>query len=219
MKHSWFFLSSIIFFLLGGINLSHAQESEEDAGFLSAIEVNIDALKPLSYLVDFEDKYEAGLGVFFYNKLMVSGEYGFGSLTPSKAIENGYYKSEGNYFRIGVDYYKELNPKDDLYFGFRYGSVQFFDEYQYIVPSSLWNDYKSPLFTRKGQTANWYELILGSERSYGKYLLLGLKIRIRVLGKFDQHSDVETFAIPGYGYANRPVMPAANIYLKFRLPF
>lgn len=216
MKPSFFLLFKIFLFFLPIIGF--AQVAEEKSRFISGIDIGIDALKPLSYLVDFEDKYEASLGLMFYNKVTISGEYGFASLTPKQAIENGYYKSEGNYFRIGADYHKALNPQDQLYIGLMYGQSTFFDEYNYRIESTLWEDYQSPTFIRKNQTASWYELILGSERTYGKYFLLGFKVRLRIKNQFEQHEVVHTFTIPGFGYADRTIMPAANIYLKFRLP-
>ena len=202
------------------------EEIIEPKKFFSGAEIYIDYGKILTLPTKFESKYEGGLNLRFYERLVLAGEFGYATLNPLKAYDNAlYYTVEGMYWRAGIDYYMTLDAKNFYYVGFRYGSSQFEDRGKFLIDSEFWEDYQDE-FGDTDLSATWYELVFGTEtilqigqpdsKIYINKLFLGWKFRFRILGNFENREPPGVYAIPGYGRTFDKTIPAVNLYLKYR---
>ncbi|MDN4165237.1 DUF6048 family protein [Cytophagales bacterium LB-30] len=213
-------MRQILLYIFSAVLLAYSSMAwAQKAPLLSGVELSANVLAPISYLTTDGGQYELGAGVFFKKRIMLAGEYGFASLYPRNAYENADYQSEGNYFKLGADFYGNVTPKDFIYFGMRYAQASFFDQYQYTIEGNIWPDYTGPLVKRENQTANWYEVILGSERGFKNLIYTGLTIRAKVMGNFNQFDEIPVNVIPGFGKAAYRVYPGVTVYVKIRLAF
>lgn len=194
--------------------------------FLSGVEIAIDYGKLLTLWTDFESKYEAGINLRFYESIVLAGEFGYAELNPLKAYDNAlYYTVKGSYGRLGFDYYTSYDPKSFYYAGVRYGMSMFEDEGKFLIDSEYWEDYEEG-FGSTDITASWFEIIVGTETylKLGKKskekqkskLLFGWKFRFRILMNFENRDEPRIYSIPGYGRTFDEVVPAINLYLKYR---
>lgn len=194
--------------------------------FISGLELAIDYGKLMTLWTQFESKYEAGINVRFFERIVLAGEAGYDELNPLKAYDNAvYYTVRGYYARLGLDYYTSYNPKSFYYGGVRYGMSMFEDEGAFLIDSEYWEDYEEE-FGSTDITASWGEIILGTE-TYLKLskknpddprskLLLGWKFRLRILMDFENREEPRIYSIPGYGRTFDKSVPAINFYIKYR---
>lgn len=168
-------------------------------------------------------KYEFNIGVQFSNSLRAIIDYGHGELTPSNAIEKGIYTSSGNYYRIGLDYIFKIAPQTYLSLGGMYASSSFKDEGTIEIESQVWPSL-SESFTRDGLKASWVEFILTTEttllnREKGifNHLYWGAKFRLRFLIERPNPVNFDIYAIPGYGRTWNNLVPAANLFVAYKL--
>lgn len=192
----------------------------------SGLELVLDYGKVLTLWTEFESKYEVGINLRFYEKVVLATEMGYAELNPLKAYDNAlYYTVKGSYARLGLDYYTSYDPKSFYYAGFRYGMSFFEDEGMFLFDSEYWEDYEEG-FGSSDLTASWLELILGTETflKFGKKkddnpkskFLLGWKFRLRILTDFENREEPRIYSIPGYGRTFDNVTPAINLYVKYR---
>ena len=81
-------------------------DTVERKKFLSGMELALDYGKLLTLWTSFESKYEAGINLRFYERIVLAGEFGYAELNPLKAYDNAlYYTVKGSYARAGLDYY------------------------------------------------------------------------------------------------------------------
>jgi len=195
--------------------------------FLSGVELAIDYGKLLLLWTDFESKYEGGINIRFYERIVLAAEMGYDELNPLKAYDNAlYYTVKGSYARVGLDYYTSYNPTSFYFAGFRYGMSTFEDEGAFLIDSDYWENYEDG-FGSTGITATWGEIILGTETflNIGKKkpdtpdskLLIGWKFRLRILGNFENREEPTIYSIPGYGRTFDSRVPALNLYIKYRI--
>jgi len=192
--------------------------------FLSGIELAVDYGKLLTLWTEFESKYEVGINLRFYERIVLAGEVGYAELNPLKAYDNAlYYTVKGSYARLGLDYYFAYDPTSFYYVGLRYGLSMFEDEGMFLIDSEYWEDYEEG-FGSKDVTASWAEFVLGTEtflklskkENPKSRLLLGWKFRLRFLMDFENREEPRIYSIPGYGRTFDQVVPALNLYLKYR---
>ncbi len=195
--------------------------------FLSGVELKIDYGKLLLIWTDFETKYEAGINLRFYERIVLATEFGVAELNPLKAYDNTlFYTIQGMYGRIGLDYYMAYDPSNFYYLGVRYGMSSFEDEGAFLLNSEYWADYEEG-FGSKDLMASWAEIVLGTETflKIGKKakergnskLLLGWNARLRFITDFENRENPPIYAIPGYGRTFNDVAAALNFYIKYRL--
>jgi len=197
------------------------------ARFFSGIEIYLDYGKVLTLATKFESKYEGGINFRFYGKYILAGEFGYAVLDPLKAYDNALnYTITGSYFRAGIDYYINIDKKNALYGGVRYGASKFADEGEFLLKSDFWEDYGES-FGSDDIHADWFEIIFGSETRLNLSksskekvsrggLFLGWKARVRILWHFENREEPRIYAIPGYGRTFDNSIPALNLYIKYR---
>jgi len=176
-------------------------------------------------LFEIQTKREFGISILLANKYQFVGEYGYGSLNPKSIINNGSYSSEGNYYRVGVEYVFTVLPKTSLSTGFMYAHSDFADYGNVQIESELWDDLNET-FARPDLKADWIEWIVNTESPIVKVeegflsnFYWGVRFRLRILISDISQPDFDIFAIPGFGKTFSTVLPAANLYLKYRIDF
>lgn len=197
------------------------------ARFLSGFEVYVDYGKVLTLATKFESKYEGGVNFRLYGRYILAGEFGYAILNPLKAYDNALnYTITGSYFRAGIDYSINIDKKNALYGGVRYGSSSFSDKGEFLLTSDFWEDYGES-FGSDNLHADWFEIIFGSKArlNIGKSskeetprggLFIGWKARVRILWHFENREEPRVYAIPGYGRTFDNSIPALNLYIKYR---
>lgn len=227
-------LVSLIVFFLFGMNLAAAQDSTEENTNqeisdepVQKLEVGIafDYLKLHTLLLDESEKWEGAVNFKVYNKVSAVGSFGMAKLSPKDAYKNAQYKSEGNYYRVGLDYHLTINPSNSMFLGLRYAQSSFEENISYEIGNALFENEKGEL-NRNNLNANWYEFVLTSEkriRKIGKknipdFLSIGFKFRLKSLLAYDDFPIFEVKNIPGYGQTNIRFNPEFNLYIKFRIP-
>lgn len=187
----------------------------------------IDYGKPAVSLISDEQRYEGGLNLLFFDHYSITGEYGYGSLHPRNALQNGNYYSEGNYFRVGGGYLNTIGPKSKLGFSVRYGQSTFKDRGEIFVESAsgIQEGYETTFGPRSSE-ARWIELVVTSESRIifnkenqdariNHLFSLGFHIRLRFMSSYDRYPIYDTYAVPGYGRTVNNPNPAVNVYLRF----
>ena len=201
-------------------------DSLQKKKFISGFELAIDYGKILTLWTNFESKYEAGINLRFYERIVLATEFGYAELNPLKAYDNAlYYTVKGPYARVGLDYYTSYDPKSFYYAGLRYGKSFFEDEGAFLIDSEYWEDYEEG-FGSSDLTASWMEIVVGTETflKFGKKsedpkskFLIGWKFRLRILMDFENREEPRIYSIPGYGRTFDNAVPALNFYIKYRI--
>ena len=206
-----------------------AQEITEDSVVIDqsnyAILIGTDYGKGIESALGDQSKWEVNLAVSIYDRFRVSAEYGYGMLQPANSIRNGSYQSEGRYFRGGGEYVFTLKPKIYLSMGLMYSLANFSDQGEVNIESELWNSIDED-FTRDDLTANWFEWILNTEAQafrnseiFLSNIYWGSRIRLRILSSDIAQSDFDIKAIPGYGKTYSNIVPAINLFVRYRIDF
>ena len=190
-----------------------------------AMNISVDIGKIGESLLNKQTKWELGVSVLLSQKYQLVAEYGFGSLKPNSVINNGGYTSEGNYYRAGFEYLFTVSPKRYLSLGVMYAHADFNDSGSVKIISDLWDDVDRT-FARSDLSANWLEIILNTEAPIFKVeqgflanFYWGVRFRVRILTSDISQPDFDIFAIPGFGKTYSNVVPAANLYIKYRIDF
>ncbi len=195
----------------------HAQ-TEADTVFTidSGLEIYIDYGKLATVLTEFETKLEVGIAVQLSNRLAPNFQVGYGSLQPNTAFENSVYESTGYYGRFGVNYLLPFDNVNHFFAGLKYGISFYEDEGTYEISSEIFDTYRVS-FGEQDLTADWFEIILGSEKKLRvENLSLGGQFALRILNTRSKFTPIDTYAIPGYGRTLDKTVPAINLYLKYR---
>lgn len=185
----------------------------------SGLQVYIDYGKIATLVSDFEQKLEVGIGYQFSNRLQPNFQYGIGKVEPGNAIDNGEYLSEGTYWRAGINYMVPLDNINSLFLGVKYGQSQFDDSGSYEITSELWETFTQD-FSRSGFTADWFSIILGSEKKLmnGQFIIGG-QTGVRILNERDKADFIDIYTIPGYGLTSDKGSVFLNLYVKYHLSF
>ncbi len=195
----------------------------EDSSTYFAIYLSIDYGKLITTLAQFENKYEFNVGIRFSKHLRATADIGYGNLAPPSAIQNGNYNSVGTYYRLGFDYMFTIAPKTYLSFGGMYALSNFKDQGSVEIISELWPSL-SQSFERNDLSANWAEFVITSEapilnRDSGflSNIYWGIKLRLRFMIEKPTPENFDVYAIPGYGRTFNDLVPAANLFVVYKL--
>lgn len=187
-----------------------------------SIELSADYGKLIESLASNQNKWEFGLSFILREKFALVGEYGYGKLLPESVIQNGVYESEGNYFRAGAEYNFTIAPKRYLALGGMFATSTFSDYGLVQISSELWQDVNEE-FSRQNQSASWAELILNTqgpivnaEDGFLSNLYWGMRFRLRIMITDLERDDFDIYAIPGYGKTYSNVVPATNLFIRYR---
>jgi len=190
-----------------------------------ALNIYADVGKGFESLLNKQVKWEFGVSVLVFQKYHFSVEYGYGSLNPESVVNNGSYTSEGNYYRAGFEYVFTISLKRYLSTGIMYSHANFTDNVNVKIASDLWDDVDETI-KRTDLSASWIEWIVNTEapvfmaeKGFFSNFYWGVRFRLRILTSDIAQPDFDIFAIPGYGKTYSNVVPAANLYIKYRIDF
>lgn len=186
-----------------------------------AIQIGLDLLKLGSFALDRETKYEGQVG-FGYKRLTLVLEAGHAFYASALAYKNSEdYSVEGDYYRVGLDYAFNIGPKSQIILGLRYGISTFGHQGTFEVHSELWDNYIAtvPASQKSGATANWGEVVLGSQSNIAKNLYFGWYFRWRKILERTTYDPIDIYYVPGYGKSIDNSVPAINLLLKYRIAF
>jgi hypothetical protein len=206
-----------IFSLLLWFSLSNvaAQDSARIA-IKGGPQIYVDYGKLLLFPTDFESKFEFGVAYQFKFKFQPNFQYGQGSVKPASAIENGTYLSEGSYWRAGLNYLIPFDATNSFYLGVKYSQAKYEDSGTYTVESDVWPTLNES-FERKDLEADWFEVLIGSEKAYKKgHIRLGGMFGLRFINKRKKIDFIDTYAVPGYGRTLDKLVPFLNVYVKYQ---
>ncbi|MEQ8926975.1 MAG: DUF6048 family protein [Fulvivirga sp.] len=176
----------------------------------------LDYGKLITFPTDFEQKFEIGVVYQFKNRIQPNFHFGIATIEPDAAIENGTYKAEGSYWRVGANYLVPIDNINRLFIGVRYAQSKFDDSGSYEITSELWPTFTES-FARTGFEANWFELVLGSEKIFKNgHLLLGGETGIRFINEREKADFIDIYTIPGYGLTSDESSPFLNLYVKYQ---
>lgn len=181
----------------------------------SGLQLQLDYGKIITLFTDFESKFEMGIAYQLNNRFSPNAQFGFSTLSPGPAFENGDYTSEGTYGRIGLNYTLPFDPTNLFYVGLKYGFSSYSEEGTYTITTDIWPDVVEA-FDNPDLSATWYEVIIGSEKKMGDgHWRMGGSFALRILGSHDELTPIDTFSIPGYGRALDNTTPVFNLYVKY----
>lgn len=191
-----------------------------DRTFIRDFGVYVDYGKFIGFVADFEQKNEVGARLTFGNNIFIGAEYGWGTVDPRDAYENTNYQVTGSYMRLMAGAIKSITAKTNIGLGVAYASGTYEDmgTPQIESPSGLFEIELDP-FLRENIKASWYELNLISESQLARNLYLGLTLRFRIMGSYDQQEPLDIFTLPGYGRTFDKTLPAANLFIRYQFGF
>lgn len=214
-KHRLLFIFSLLY-----ASMSLAQTETTDSTQVQTVRtvipsLYIDITKLITIPTTFETKYEGGLELLFQEKFPLILEVGKATLTPEGAYANGTYESDGMYYRLGAGYVGALNPKNKIGISARYAIASFNETGRISIksPTSSQKDVNQDI-SYPNLKANWYEVVVYSDKKLSELFSIGLNLRLRILGSYDKQEPVDVYAIPGYGRSFDKTTPAANFFLK-----
>ena len=174
--------------------------------------------KALNSLFDGYQKTEGAIELVFDSRWQVIGELGHWNLEPSSAIENGYYRVNGTYTKLGFGFIPRVKPDSRLGIGFRYAFASFVDRGNYtLAGGNTFNPAVTEEFKRRDLAASWYEFVFYSDKTINRWITLGFLVRLRLMDKYDAFDPIDVNTIPGYGRAQDEISPALNLFLKIPL--
>ncbi|GAB4232442.1 MAG: hypothetical protein Tsb0034_05230 [Ekhidna sp.] len=176
------------------------------------LSLSVDYGKLLTIPFAFEQKYEGGVEVLIREKIPLILEAGMATLEPDRAYPNGSYESSGWYYRVGSGFVGTLNPKNKMGLSVRY-AVSTFDELGRFF-NDITNESSLQTIDRKGLNAQWWEVVLYSDKKISRFLSIGANFRFRIMQSYDKQEEVDVYAIPGYGRSFDSTIPAANFFIK-----
>ncbi len=207
-----------ILFIITLCNL-YAQDS---ATFKPGVFIGFDLARPAIALYNPEQHtYEASLDWRFTKKYMLSFEVGTTTIDLDKQSYS--YKSEGNYYRMGINYnFLKLSPDWDrgmFTVGLKYGmsNLKHYSP-QLTIDDRYWTIYKSSLPESK-INSQWIELSTSLRTEILKNIYLGYTLKMNFIVKTDNNGSMKPYYIPGYGKGVFTSFPLINYYIYYMIPY
>ena len=111
-----------------------------------------------------------------------------------------------------------IDLNNNFFIGLKYGKSSFGDMGEFEIGSELWENFQQG-FDRNGLTADWGEIVIGSEMQFIPNLYMGWKFRLRILNDFENFEPIPVYGIPGYGRTFDKTVPVLNLFLRYRFKF
>lgn len=145
------------------------------------------------------------------NRIFIAGELGQASVQRQGLGYN--YRSEGEFFRVGLDYnfwYLDKKRLGAIFSGgFRYGLASFEQDLFFEGSSTYWEAFDGNV-QDKGLSAQWVEAVFSLRGRLFNYLYLGPFVTIMAKVQSPKESIVEINDIPGFGQ---------NQFFQFRVGY
>ncbi len=171
-----------------------------------------------TYKTDYFKGWEINVDADIYRRYYLTADYG--SWTTHYLMGNGEYKSDGRYFRVGVDVNFLLkNPdRNMLFLGFRRGHTNYTDYAEYNYEDSGFVPLITLVAENLNPRANWNELTGGIRVKLWKFIWIGATGRVKFGYKGKGQTDLISYDVPGYGRTFKTNWWGLNYQLYFRIP-
>jgi hypothetical protein len=148
-------------------------------------------------------------------------EFGLQSIDLEEETYN--YRSEGYYFRIGMDYNFQKNTSVDQYemvfFGFRYSfSEQKHSADNILIQDDYWGDFYAESVPETTFYGHWLELAGGIRAELFRNVFIGWSFRGRLLLYKSKNPSMEPYYIPGFGKGGKRVALGFNYSIYYKIP-
>jgi hypothetical protein len=175
----------------------------------------------LYYLAPEREGYEVSGDFEIKKDIYIAGEYGKENVTLEK--ESFDYKSDGYYFRAGVDRnflnYDSIARYEMAYAGLRYGfSSQTHSANNIIVKSPYWGDLTNAGIPEIQCNTHWVEVVAGIRAELFKGFFIGWSVRGRVRLAHSGYGSMEPYNVPGYGNGSKKSNLGFNFSIYYRIP-
>ncbi len=220
-------------FLCLGILISGLPTWAKTRYWPTGVQLGMDVF-PLCYYTYYESnstQYELNTSMDF-SSFILEGDYAWGNIRweeyNKKTSTLSSYTSDGQYFRIGLNYnvLKDTPDKNMAFLGFRYARSFFKDhlvsKVQYHYSSDTGDGLiAAPSIDSKQNNvkARWFEAVAGVKVKVWKLLYVGSTIRYKFglhLNRADSHVPYDVL---GWGLNNGEKSFGFNLYLSLRIPF
>lgn len=192
--------------------------TKKDKLFPTGIRIGTDLLSiGKTYYTDYFKGWEVNVDADIYRRYYATVDYG--SWSTNYKWDNGYYASDGRYFRVGVDVNFLLrDPDRNMFFiGFRRGHTSYTDRTDYVTTGAPFDNIAMHA-ENISPKANWNELTSGLRIKIWKFVWIGATGRI----KFGYHgkgqTDLVSYDVPGYGRTFKNGWFGLNYQVFFRIP-
>lgn len=200
--------------------LGFAQQEKKDSvqvkTSLYGFWLGTDLSKAAVSLFDDERKFYEVNAAADFGRFILNADLGSG--TAEESGELGAFRSEGTYWRAGVDYNltRREQARHTFFVGARYGSSSFTEQLAGVQEYLNWP--VTPVVAERDATAWWVEANTGLKvRVYGP-LFLGYTVRLMFGLNTKGTDDIEPYYVPGFGRANDNSNFQINYHLFFYLP-
>lgn len=149
--------------------------------------------------------FEINADYKFSKKYSLAGEFGSEKRTIDETQVN--FTSEGNYFKLGIDYnaYENwLDMENAIFVGLRYGLSSYkqtLNSHGILNTNSYWEEnnlINTPL-TYDNSTTHWLELIIGIKAEIFNNCYLGINAQLKNFVGNKQPDNFANLYIPGFG--------------------
>ncbi|MBN2236640.1 MAG: hypothetical protein JW729_03720 [Bacteroidales bacterium] len=235
---NWFF--SILILFATQVSAQESQDSTKVASKLEQTTVKAKKIKPVKVFYERDLKIGWDLSNLLIGSLSpgrtgldFSIDYSvkdktyaileFGNNTYNSSSDLLSYQSNGNYFKLGVDF--DMRKKDkafsrDLFvLGIRYGFSSFNQQLDnYVISSSFWPTLTVENTNYKDQ-AHWIETVAGFKVEIIKNIFLGAGLRFKAM-LFQTGDKVIKPApfVPGYGKTGGTIVVGFNYNIYYNFP-
>ncbi len=157
----------------------------------------------------------------FNRKFFAVGEVGFENVEFDR--EPLQYKSNGSFLRLGIDYnifkVEEIGNNDNIIIGARYGiAITDYSSNRFTIKDDYWGDYTNTLGNATSNT-HWVEAVFGLRSEILKNFYMGWTVRLRQIVALNQTSELDPYAIPGYGRRDNTTNLSFTYNLEYHFPF
>lgn len=202
MRTYIFFTSLFIFFI------SLGQEKTKDtirfSDFSLRVGTDISKLVKTSLIKEYNG-FEVNADFKFSKKYYLAGEFGRENRTIDETQLN--FTTQGNYFKLGIDYntYENwLNMNNAIFVGLRYGLSSYstkLNNYSVLNPDPYWleNEFITTPIEYENSTTQFIELIIGIKAEIFNNLYLGINVQLKKYINDKGPDNFENLYIPGFG--------------------
>lgn len=166
------------------------------------------------------------------NGIAFVGRYGFkyrwyanaelGYENTKYSNDNFSYKSNGTYLRLGVDYdifnNEDFPTNDNIFVGLRYCYSWQSHECDYFkIVDSYWGDYSGSI-SNSSVNSHSLDALFGIRCEMLPYFYMGWTLRTRFLLASAHGSDLDPYAIAGYGKYDSKVNLGFTYTIEYQIP-
>ncbi|MCK9207209.1 MAG: DUF6048 family protein [Salinivirgaceae bacterium] len=207
--------------LLCLVQLAQAQVTLEEPKRQVFVRFGVDVSRlGLNVMSDYNHSgFEMSLDAEVKYRYFPTLEAGYNKL--SHQTESINYQSDGNYFRLGLDYnilnYRQRFDRNLFFVGARYGFTAFSQQTSDVFLTNEWGTVELD-FAPEDLSAHWVEAVIGLRGEIFKNFYMGYTIRVKQLLTHTEYGDIAPYWIPGFGKGSRVRTMGMSYSLFYAIP-